>query len=244
MKRNFFIFILYMLFCIDTFSYINIYPLTFDKRIDGVGEVEEYTITNITDRSVKYKITLDKNSDKNDMSDWIEVYPKSMALQSGEEGKIKVYINSPKGVNKGEYSAVLHIEELKVPRFENNNEKKLIKDRNLKIYTNLKMKIYGYVGELEPQVQSENIKFELLKEQMDLSGIIKNSSDRRVYIEVLIGNEKEKYLLTEKRLRVGERLNLKDINLLSNVEDLKDKRLEYIYILEKRSEKLLGKIKI
>lgn len=128
------IFLMYLFIYMQTFSYINIYPLNFDKRIDGIGEVQEYVLTNITSENRKYRVDIEKVGEK-DMSEWIEVYPKTLTLSPGEEGVIKVYINSSSLAQEGEYSSILNIRELAVP-----NLKK--KEEQIEVYTNLKMRIY------------------------------------------------------------------------------------------------------
>mgnify|MGYP002964721256 CR=1 FL=1 len=94
---------LYLILFCSVSAYMNIYPVNFDKRIDGIGETEEYTITNTTDKILKYRVYLE-SSEENDMSKWIQVYPDSVILKPGQEKKVKLYINSPEGVKAVSYT--------------------------------------------------------------------------------------------------------------------------------------------
>lgn len=80
------ILIIYLIIINFSYGYMNIYPLNFDKRIDGIGEVQEYTLTNITNEVKRYRVNIEK-VEENDMSEWIEFYPKSLTLNPGEEKK-------------------------------------------------------------------------------------------------------------------------------------------------------------
>lgn len=109
------------------------------------------------------------------------------------------------------------------------------------------MKIYGYVGELVAKVKTKGISLNIVKENIELNGIIENKSNRRIDIEILLGNNREKYLLAEKRLKQDEIFDMKGLNLLLNLNEikkLKKDEKQYIYIVEKSTEKILEKIVI
>lgn len=235
--KNYIIILFQLLIFINSYSYINIYPLTFDKRIDGLGEIEEYVLNNITNEPKKYRINIEK-VENNDMSDWIEIYPRSLVLSPGEEGKIKVYINSSDTAEKKEYSSILNIEEMPVPSLKKNKDQ-------LEVYTNLKMKIYGYVGELAPKIEVKGITA-TLEGNLKLMGIIENKTERRIDIEILLGNNKTKYLVAEKRLRKDEIVDISTLSLLWNIEEVKNiqDKLKEIYIVEKGTENVLEVIHI
>lgn len=52
------IFLLFFLLVVNIFGYININPVTFDKKIDDKGEVQEYTLYNPTQNTLKYQLYL------------------------------------------------------------------------------------------------------------------------------------------------------------------------------------------
>lgn len=230
------IILMYIFMFSYSFSYINLYPLVFDKRIDGIGNTQEFIVTNITNQNLKYKIEIEKTGEKRDMSNWLELYPKSLALKPGEEKIIKVYINAPKDKNIGEYFTTLNIKELATPNINKNNKK------NLKIFTNLKLKLYGYIGDLPAKIELNNFSFNL--NNLKVFGIIKNISNRRINIEFLVGSKNKKYLIAEKRLRKDEIFNLNNLNFLVNENELKKDNLEFLYIIEKETNRELKVLKI
>ena len=110
-KSCIYFFLLYSI----SFAYMNIYPLSFDQRIDNIGGIKDFTLTNTTNRAVKYQINILENKDTQDMTSWTEVYPRTLTLKPGAKGKIKMYTRAPKGTFLGEYSTVLNIKELGIP---------------------------------------------------------------------------------------------------------------------------------
>lgn len=229
--------ILFLIIQMQIFAYMNISPVNFDKRIDGIGNFQEYKINNITNKTLKYRIYKEAG-EGNDMSSWMEIYPENLTLNPGQEKKIKVYINSPSNIPKGEYNAILGIKEIGIPTKENPKG-------TLEVFTNLKLKIYGYIGELNPKLDLNNIKVQKgkNKEEFQMFGKIYNKSNRRIDIEVLLGNSEQKYLIGEKRLRKGEELDLKNLKSLNmNNKDLEKnyKKLNTIYIYEKGNTKVLN----
>lgn len=231
MKKG--IFCIYMFYTLLTYAYTNIYPVNFDKRIDGIGEVQEYILTNTTNKKMKFKVYKER-VEENDMSEWIDIYPESLLLDSGEEGKIKVYIKSPENEKEGEYSAILGIKELATPYLD--------KDKpNIEVFTNLKLKLYGYVGELPINLKFDNVKTIFWKNTIMLSGNIENKSNRRVDIEFIYKIKNKEYLLYEKRLKKDEIFDLSNMN-----EEIKmDKKIDKvtIEIREKNSKNVLKEIK-
>ncbi|MGL5413963.1 MAG: hypothetical protein ACRDAH_14955 [Cetobacterium sp.] len=221
-----------------TFPYINIYPLSLDKRIDGMGAIRNFTLTNTTNKTVKYMIDIEKTPE-NDMSSWTEIYPKTLSLKPGAKGEIKMYIRSPKEAKMGEYSTILNIKELEVPI-----ERKVRKKVN--VFTNLKIKLYGYVGKLDSSISL--IDFKVNKNDFKLSGTIKNESLRRVSLEVVIADFKEKnpVLLAEFKLKKGEEMDLSTLNILlkRNNKEIDFSKLTHVYIYEKGSGKFLKREKM
>lgn len=236
--------ILFFLICyMNAFCYINIYPLSFDQRIDGMGAIEDYTLINNTDKTLKYLVGIEKDKDKFDMTQWCEIYPKAVVLKSGEKKNIKLYIHSPVGSNVGEYSTILNVKELEVPNGKNFQSK-------LKVFTNLKLKIYGYVGDLESSIITENLEVfkGQSKEELKVYGKLKNKSLRRVKLDIVLkGESGEECLISECRLRKNEELDMENLNLLANDMNLNSReytKLNKICIYEQATGRLLLEQKI
>lgn len=221
-----------ILFC-SVSAYMNIYPTNFDKRIDGIGDIEEYIITNTTNKILKYRIYLEE-SDEKDMSKWIQIYPESLILKPGQEKKVKIYVNSPEGIEEGEYSAILGIKEVYIPKITNSEEV-------LDIYTNLKMKIYGYVGELPVKIETKNIEIQRVDKVIKMSGEIKNLSNRRIDIDFIYIDSENEFIVAEERIRKDEILHLDEVELFLNNIDVKKGKIQ---IVDKKKKEILKEIEI
>lgn len=119
------------------FAYINIYPTEFKKNITK-GATESFKLYNRTNDEIRYRIYVEEG-EKNDMSQWIEIYPKSISLKPLEEEELRLAVNPPVSTPDGEYRATLVIKEVEVP--------KKIREDKVKLMTILKLKMKGYVGE-------------------------------------------------------------------------------------------------
>lgn len=218
----------------SSFAYMNIYPLVFDKRIDGMGAIQDFVLTNTTNKQVKYQVNLEKKNTVNDMTDWTEIYPKAITLNPGEKKEIKMYARSPKNTPIGEYTTILNIKELEVPV-----EKK--KRKKVNVFTNLKVNLYGYVGKIDALISLKDVIIKREKGKLIMEGKIKNDSLRRLKLDMVLSDEKQKdeFVISELKLKKGEEIDL------SNQKILQDRaRLDYVYIYEKNQKEILKKVKV
>lgn len=241
--NNKYVFALFLFLSSISFGYINIYPLSFDQRIDNMGGIKDFILTNTTNKVVKYQINILENEDKQDMTSWTEIYPRTLTLKPGAKGEIKMYTRAPKGTPLGEYSAILNIKELEVPKTKKNKN-------NVEVFTNLKIKLYGYVGKLDSSISLRNLKVFKGKNinHIKLNGILKNKSLRRVNLEVVLAdsNEKNGILICEAKLKKDEEIDLSNLKVFNDFKNQNKNysKLEYIYIYEKGVGKFLKKEKI
>lgn len=124
---------LIFLFSKLAFSYINIYPTSFNKNITN-GATETFKLYNRTETEKKYRIYIEPSSEQ-DMSNWIEVYPKSIFLNPLEEKEVRLFVNPPLSASKGEYKAKLIIKEISST---NNKEK-------INLMTLFKLNMKGHI---------------------------------------------------------------------------------------------------
>ena len=203
--------IFFLLISIQLFSYTNIYPLTFDERIDGQGGYKEYTLTNVTNKTLRYKIYEEKIQDTFDMSKWVERYPKILTLKPGEKGKLNILVTSPKGTKNGEYLMNLCIKEIGYPSESLKSE--------IEILTNLKIELAGVVGDLKPRLDLKINKNKVfLKNIGDMRYTfelyLQDSKDKKSFIQSvrLFSKEKKDILLNEKLLKNMKKLIVTDKN--------------------------------
>lgn len=227
--RRVIITIIFLISALQSFAYINIYPTTFDKAIDDGDGAKSFYLSNTTKYPVAYRIYLEGTGEKNDMTEWIEYYPKSVKLDVGETKEIRMQITAPSNQKKGEYISTLVVKEI-----ENPLQKRKENGAKLKIYTELRMEIAGYVGGLEPKFQLSNLKISNGK----LEGSIKNIGEIRSKVEIYLSDGKNEKYLGSTRLLVGMERDLSEFKV-----DEIDK--EYKNIIIRDSEgKLLTSMKI
>ena len=87
---------------------------SFERRVDTGGYME-YTLKNSSNKTIRYKFEIQESDIGEDMSKWVEVYPKVMSIPPMQERVLKVYAQSPVGAKKGEYSFKIMITPLSVP---------------------------------------------------------------------------------------------------------------------------------
>lgn len=243
MKQRYIFLILFILVSSLCLGYVNVYPLSFDQRIDNIGGIKDYVLTNSTNKPKRYQINILEGDSSQDMSAWTEVYPRALTLKPGEKGQIKMYTRAPKGSLEGEYSAVLNIKELEVPK-----EKK--EQNKINVLTDLRVKLYGYVGNLDSSISLKNSKFIKNRDvrEIKLNGVLKNESLRRINLEIILADSKEKnmILLSEVRLKKGEEIDLSNLKINPELEKIlvKNSKLDTIYFYEKGVGKFLKKEKI
>lgn len=242
MKFKSYLLLLFLLVYSLSFSYINIYPLFFDQRIDGMGGVKDFILTNTTNKVIKYQVNILKTEEREDMFSWTEIYPRVLTLKPGAKGEIKMYVRAPKNIVTGEYSTILNIKELEIP-----TEKKDRKKVN--VFTNLNIKLYGYVGKLDSSITLKNVK--VLKgktiNDIKLSGVIKNESLRRINLEIILADSdgKNGMLIGETKLAKGSEVDLSNLKIIKSSEsEKKYLKLDTIYFYEKNIGKFLKKEKV
>ncbi len=129
--------LVFVIFSNISYSYINIYPTKFEKDITN-GANESFKLYNRSGKTIKYRVYFEK-SEKNDMSQWGEIYPNSIALNPLEEKEIRVSIKPPKFASKGVYKAKMIVKEVGVPKKE--------RDKKVNFFTLFKLNMTGYIGE-------------------------------------------------------------------------------------------------
>lgn len=216
-----------LLHSLSTFSYMNVDPVIFDKRIDNGGAIQEYHITNVTNSPIGYRIYTEKIPEaNNDMTSWIEYYPRELKLSPGETGKIKVLIEAPDKVKKGEYISTLGIKEVNIPTSEKKNS-------TVQIYTNLKMEIAGFVGDLKPEIELKNLSLDENKLKLELKNIGKIRTKVEVYLSDLKGENKI-FIDSARLLQDKGKIITKTVEL----NNLKNNKIK-ILVLDMQGNKIL-----
>lgn len=225
--ENFKKLIIFFILTFKTFAYMQVAPIIFDKRIDKEGATQEFYITNPTAKEVGYRLYKEKSDNGLDMTSYMQFYPKSLKLKPGQSEKVRVYIEAPKEAKQGEYTAIMGIKEINIPGIEKKGNGSVI------IYTDLKLELAGYVGDLKPKLQIDDLKLK----NNELTFKISNTGDIRTKVEAYLesDNLKEAKYLDSFRLLKGYK---NTFNQKLDIDNLRNPRLvitdmEGIKILEK-----------
>lgn len=189
---------LYLLICSIAFGF-RMQPSYYDQRIDGEGGYAEINYKNTGNDALRYKFIL-YPGEKNDMSKWIELYPKVLTIPPKSIGKLKIFAKAPTGVKEGEYNFSLYAKPIVIPTIKKGEKENKI-SVNATTIISMNIGLSGYVG--DPKLK-ENIKFEKFNfynngKGISLNGEVKNNSFRGVSIGLRILN-KNKVIKSEVEL--------------------------------------------
>ena len=218
---------LFFILGLKTFAYMQVAPIVFDKRIDKEGATQEFYITNPTNQEVGYRIYKEKSDNGLDMTPYMEFYPKSLKLKPGQSEKVRVYVEAQKEAPKGEYTTVLGIKEINIPNVKKSGS------GNVVIYTDLKLELAGYVGNLKPNLEIKDSKLK----NNELSFKISNTGDIRTKVEVYLESsslKEAKYLDSFRLLKGYEN----SFNQKLDIANLKNPKL---VVMDMEGNKLLEK---
>lgn len=225
-------FILFLLVANIIFA-LEISPLMYEQRIDTDGGYREFVIKNSGDKTLRYKVSIYPGISHRDMSKWMEVSPKILNIKPGTEGVLKVYAKAPNGIEPGEYSFVLSLKMVDLPKLP--GDIKTV-EPVAKINFDFRLEYLGYAGNLSPDINLINPK---LKENSDgtvnFSTKLKNNTEKRGIfygVEIIgrqglihrIENRLSKKSETDISVNLDKSIKKSDITgvILRNYEDNKE----------------------
>ena len=202
------IFILFFLLVVNVFGYVNINPVTFDKKIDGKGQVQEYTLYNPTQNTLKYQLYLTDEEIEKSMKNWIEIFPTTVTLKPGRSGKFKVFVKAPKGAPRGEYLVTVGVKEIALPKLNSADTS------SVQILTHLKMDLAGYIGDLNPKIFLKDFLVVLKENNLNFYGQIANVGERRGTLDFYLAEDKGRnsVYIGNLRLLKGEKIEASKLN--------------------------------
>lgn len=115
MKTKLGIFCLSFLGLVSTAKAIEITPADFVYQLDKLGNTQTVTFYNRKDKPERIKISFipyQKDTDDKYLGKWGTVYPRVITVPPKDQKEIKFSIEAPGNLPKGEYRAVLFMEEL------------------------------------------------------------------------------------------------------------------------------------
>lgn len=145
--------VLCMLLSIGSFSF-ELSPYGFDKRIDSGEGYQEFTFYNSTNSVNRYKIEIFSNGKKNNISQYVSVYPKVITVKPLGKTKVKVYVKAPKTLPNGEYGFMFGARSIPIPYLNKSESGRVAPAISIKTAVNLEM--LGYVGEVGNRFNMSN----------------------------------------------------------------------------------------
>lgn len=199
MKNIFKIALTFIVIFTSTFSF-HIAPTFFEKRIDGPGGYQEFTMYNNSNKAQRFRVTpLPGTGNYNGHFDkWMEVSPKIITIKPQSSSVLKVYVKAPQGVKEGEYSGFLNFTSVPIPELQKDDGQTTAAAARMGL--NVNVEIIGYVGDLKSNLEITNLKVENNKEgKVVVSFKVKNNTPKRgVWYNVDILKANEGYETLEK----------------------------------------------
>lgn len=176
MSKKYLIYIVLLIMSINLYGF-TFSPLNFDKRVDGDGAFQEFFIRNDSKKTMKYQINVLSNNKKNDISQYVKIYPKVITVEPFTNGSFKVFAEDDVEIPQGELGFMLEIKSLKVPELQNVGEKENNSSVEFKINLNLEM--FAYKGEVGNEFIITDDEFYKTKEgEKRWKATIKNENGR------------------------------------------------------------------
>lgn len=191
--------LIYLLIFKLSLGYINIYPTFIYENLNNENAANTLVLSNTTDKTLRYRLYLEEDKYKNIK---IEVYPKGITLKPFEKKEVKILLTINQKI-KEEFSKVLVIKEVELP------------GKKKQILTMLRLKISGFVGELNPKLQSEELDNGRIKVKNigNRTGIYNIYNNEKSFIDMIILKKNESIELEakDKVLIFEEKFNGKNV---------------------------------
>lgn len=153
--KKFFIIIFFIIISMLNFAF-ELSPYGFDKRIDTGEGYQEFIFYNSTTSVNRYKIEVFSNGKKNDISQYVNVYPKVITVKPLGKTKVKVYVKAPPTLPNGEYGFMFGTRSIPIPYLNKSKGGRVAPAISIKTAVNLEM--LGYVGEVGNRFNMSNEK--------------------------------------------------------------------------------------
>lgn len=131
---------------------IEITPSTFVYNLDGLGMTQDVIFYNRKDRPERVRVSFKpyrEDKENKYLGKWGTIFPKIITIGPDQQRTVKFSIEPSLGLPKGEYRALLFMEELEQKSLNNVEGKVVLKNGSttqINMLINLGVIVYGYVG--------------------------------------------------------------------------------------------------
>ena len=154
MKKNFLKFIFLIILSLPSYSF-KFSPLGFDKNLNE-GGIQEFRIENTSKEIIRYKIEAKNTGKPTDISHLVTIYPKVITVEPLSEATFKVYVDET-DYPTGEYSFMLGIKPIKMPKIEKAKSGKT--KPSLAMKTALDIEVFAYAGDIKNEFEIKDSQF-------------------------------------------------------------------------------------
>lgn len=162
---------------------IEITPASFVYNLDAFGLTQDVVFYNRKDKPERVRISFKpykEDKEEKNLGKWGTIFPKIITIGPDEQKTVKFSIEPPSGLPKGEYRALLLMEELEQKSLDNVEGKVVLKKNGstsqINMLINLGVVVYGYVGD---------------PSSLKISGKVKNLKDNAGTISFNLENNGE-----------------------------------------------------
>lgn len=199
-----------------SYGYINIYPSFFLKEIKKEGTYETFTLTNRSNRKIRYRIYFEEKSLEHLVT---EIYPKSIELKPYENGDIKILIKPKESIKPGMYTPILVIKEIGSPT----------DSKDKKVFSMLKLNLTGYFGNLNVKLVGD------IKSSRDIIEIdVRNVGERHGSFLVFLLDKNDEWIFLDSFILKTNESWSKKYDIYDEFKSIKaEEQDEKIYLFQK-----------
>lgn len=161
---------------------IEIIPSTYVYQLNAIGTTQDVTFYNRKDKPERVKVSFKPfrtDGDEKYLGKWGTIYPKVITVPPRGQKSMKFSIEPPAGLAKGEYRALLFMEELEQKALNPEGKvvlKEGVSNSQVSMLINLGVVVYGYSGDRESLAVSGKVSGEKVKKD-EISFTLENDGE-------------------------------------------------------------------
>ena len=222
--------------------------ISYNQQLDGEDKgYKEFYIVNRQKVRERYRINILSGS-KNDISKYMEVFPKVLTVEPMDRGVLKLFANVPEGLEKKEYQFKLQFQPINIPVLAQAKEGKVVSGvSNVSIAPIVEMK--GYIGKADfskdLDIRNINIQRNSKGEGVIFTGELYNDSHAGIEFGIEFEDSNGRYLDSYYLGDVLAKTNKKSLEIpLAKIKNPKDVKKIRLYRTPSNKMEVLKEIDI
>lgn len=176
---------------------IEIIPSTFTYRLNPLGNTQDVTFFNRKDKPERVKVSFKPyrtDPESKYLGQWGTIYPKVITIPPKGQKTLKFSLETPSGLPKGEYRALLYMEELEQKALSPEGKvvvREGITSSQVNMLINLGVVVYGYSGNPDDLKVSGRVINEKVRND-DVSFTLENTGEISVPFKLVLEGTRKK----------------------------------------------------